>query len=252
MASSNGIYLAVNKLYGTGSTTTANQVRAMYYHDSNSTTKQIRRAYSNNANNVATLVWDVWNAVLEASNFNIGSSGGTVADYANISSYGTDVANGTHILSHTVSPSTISPTVTDQSTTHNITVTQTATGRSVNIVGTQKGRVLVKTTYDTPSVKSTSINVIPAGGGTVNLIVSWEQTRLYTYDNNTTSKSTVTGTTTATVLAGSGSASISNGGVYKGSLGTTPTSQATVYTITSYKFSANGVSATKTGASISV
>lgn len=251
MASSNGTYLAVNKLSGTTTGTTAYTAKDVYYNSSVSTS-QVRRIYSNSSSNIATIVWDLWNTVLSANDFNISSSGGSVETATTISSYGTDVENGNHVMDRTISPASISATTSETDKTHTVTITQTATGKKITVTGTQKGRVLSKTTYGTPTVTSTSIGTIPAGGGTVNLTVAWKQTRLYTYDNGTTSQSDVTGSSIATVLTGSGSASISNGGVYKGSLGTTAASQATVYTISSYKFSANGVSATKTGASISV
>lgn len=173
MASSNGTYLAVNKLSGTTTGTTAYSVKDVYYNGSVATS-QVRRIYSNNSSNIATIVWDLWNTVLSANDFNIGSSGGSVETATTISSYGTDVENGNHVMDRTISPASISATTSETDKTHTVTITQTATGKKVTITGTQKGRVLSKTTYGTPTVTSTSIGTIPASGGTVNLTVAWK------------------------------------------------------------------------------
>lgn len=129
------------------------------------------------------------------------------------------------------------------------TVKVTAGGYTATATITQSGRTLSSTTYSTPTVTGTSISgTIPAGGGTVWLTVSWSQTQTLTYDNGTTSSSTITGSSTATVTSGTaGGGSINGGGIYAASLGTTVTAARTVYTITNYSFTANGKTGTGTG-----
>lgn len=129
------------------------------------------------------------------------------------------------------------------------TVTVSTGGYTATATITQSGRTHSSTSYNTPTVKSTSIGgTIPASGGTVWLTVSWSQTQTLHYDNGTTSSSTVTGSSTATVTGGTaGGGSINGGGIYAASLGTTVTAARTVYTITSYSFTANGKAGTGTG-----
>lgn len=129
------------------------------------------------------------------------------------------------------------------------TVTVSTGGYTATATITQSGRTHSSTSYNTPTVKSTSIGgTIPASGGTVWLTVNWSQTQTLHYDNGTTSSSTVTGSSTATVTGGTaGGGSINGGGIYAASLGTTVTAARTVYTITSYSFTANGKTGTGTG-----
>ena len=142
---------------------------------------------------------------------------------------------------------TIGANTSGSSRTANVTVSTGANSKTITI--TQAGRTHSGTSYGTPTVKSTSIGgTIPASGGTVWLTVSWSQTQTLTYDNGTTSSSTVTGSSTATVTGGTaGGGSINGGGIYAASLGTTVTAARTVYTITSYSFTANGKTGTGTG-----
>lgn len=134
-------------------------------------------------------------------------------------------------------------------TSRTSTVTVNSSSNRKDIIITQNARTHTSTSYGTPSVTSTAIGgTIPASGGTVWLTVSWSQIRTYHYDNGTTSSSTITGSSTATVKGGvSGGGSINGGGIYAGSLGTTVTAAKTVYTITSYSYTANGVTATASG-----
>ena len=129
------------------------------------------------------------------------------------------------------------------------TVTVSTGGYTATATITQSGRTHSSTSYNTPTVKSTSIGgTIPASGGTVWLTVNWSQTQTLHYDNGTTSSSTITGSSTATVTGGiEGGGSINGGGVYAPSLGTTIVAAKTVYTITSYSFIANGKTGTGTG-----
>ena len=129
------------------------------------------------------------------------------------------------------------------------TVTVSTGGYTATATITQSGRTHSSTSYNTPTVKSTSIEgTIPASGGTVWLTVNWSQTQTLHYDNGTTSSSTITGSSTATVTGGTaGGGSINGGGIYAASLGTTVMAARTVYTITSYSFMANGKTGTGTG-----
>lgn len=137
----------------------------------------------------------------------------------------------------------------DSNKARTATVTVSTGGYTATATITQSGRTHSSTSYNTPTVKSTSIGgTIPANGGTVWLTVNWSQTQTLIYDNGTTSSSTVTGSSTATVTGGiAGGGSINGGGIYAASLGTTVTAARTVYTITSYSFTANGKTGTGTG-----
>lgn len=114
---------------------------------------------------------------------------------------------------------------------------------------TQAKRVATSTSYGVPSIVNAYQDAnIPAWGGYAYLMVDWSQTKTTTYDNNTTSTSPVTGTSQAIILSGtiqqSGASVQSDGGLYKNSCGTTVTPQRTVYTVKSYKFTANEVTRT--------
>lgn len=195
-------------------------------------------------------VWDVWGTILSASNtISIESKATTLTkSLLNLQSYGTDRLGVNHDMAYTISPTSISANTSTSSKTHTVTVKQTATGKSVSVTATQAGRVATKTIYKTPSVTSTSISTVPASGNvTRKLTVYWSQVKETTYDNDTTSTETVTGSSTATITSGSennsSGAYISGGGVYVPSAGTTYyTSQRTAFTISKFTFTANEVS----------
>lgn len=118
------------------------------------------------------------------------------------------------------------------------------TSKSVSV--TQAKRVNTSTSYGEPSVVGTYQDAnIPAWGGYAYLMINWSQTKYINYDNETYDSSPVTGTSRAVILGGtvqqSGASLQSDGGIYKNSCGTTVTPQRTVYTVTAYYFTANGV-----------
>lgn len=231
MAEAKSEYLAVNKLKASNK-----DVSNLMFGS-----KQVRLAWMNGKR-----VWDIWSTVLSAVNFNISSSGGNVKDNTTIYSYGTDAIGENYDLEYTINPNAIGATTSSDATTHTVTINQTVTGKSVQITATQTGRVALSTSYGTPTVTSTTIGIISAGGGTVWLTVNWSQTKTITYDNGTKSSSTVTGSSTAAITNGKVNvtgASINQGGIYIGSAGTYQyDADRIVYTINSYSFSANNIS----------
>lgn len=124
-----------------------------------------------------------------------------------------------------------------------ITVTVSAEEESKSVSYTQVKRVYKSASYGTPSEGDPTHNNIPAWGGTTYLTVPWTQTKTITYDNDTTSSEEISGTAIAIVLNGTmqqyNSYITVEGGIYKNSCGTEVTSQRTVFTVTSYKFTAN-------------
>lgn len=236
MATVTGEYIKTNKLMGALSSVGKQPI------DLNYAGSRIYRAYYN-----GNIVWDVLKTVLTASDFTIGSAGGNVYNYAPINSYETDAVGVVTQLAYICSPEEISINNTTDSITHDIKVTQMNTGHTVNIVATQSAKQLISTNYGTPIVTSTYISSISAGGGTVWLTVYWQQVQELVYDNGTSTSTTITGSSVATVTGGiAGVGSINAGGIYAPSLGTTLTVESVAYTITSYSYIANGITANKT------
>lgn len=241
MAEAKGEYIAVNELKGTVSTTAKDAVSVSYGSN------KVRIAWAEGKR-----VWDVWETMLSANNFSIGASATTITESLfGLQSYGTDRLGVKHQMTGSehieFSPSSIGANNTTNSRTQNVVITQKKSGKSITVTATQAGRVAQSTTYGTPSVTSTSISTVAASGGTRSLTVYWSQTKTTTYDNGTTSSTSVTGSSTATVTSGSAQDSsgayISGGGVYVPSAGTNYyTSQRTAYTISQFNFTANGVS----------
>lgn len=248
MATATGTYIAVDEIRATLGSTTANYVSELRATGDTTTAQLVRRMWLNDSSNILTMVWDVWNTVLTATIENMPSEGGNVEDYLSVSSYGTDVNGEPHDLGYSFSPEYIDPTTSGSTTTKPVTVTQEGSGESVQLTAYIAGRVAVDTTYKTPTVTSTSISSVPASGNVTRyLTVYWSQEKVITYDNGTTSISTVTGSSVATVTNGSSGtgvgAYISGGGVYVPSAGTTYyTSQRTAFTISKFTFTANEVS----------
>lgn len=249
MAWTSGEYIADDLLEVTTDSTSTQYVEELYITPSTSTTaKRIKRIYANDENNEAIIVWDIQDYYLEAYDFNISSSGGSVKSYIDVESYAEDVEGETYNLGYSVSPTSISKTTSEDDTEHQIKVTQYGSGDYVYVYATQAGRVPTKTTYGTPSVTSTSISTVPASGNVTRyLTVNWSQSVSITYDNGTTSSTTTTGSSVATVTSGSANNSsgayIDDGGVYVPSAGTSYyTSQRTAYTISKFTFTANNVS----------
>lgn len=95
---------------------------------------KIYRAYYGNQ-----LVWDVWRTTLTANNFNIDSKGGNVSDYTTVESHYLDAINNKNNLAYTFDPSYIGIRTEATSTTHDVVVTQTLTGKSITVKATQAG-----------------------------------------------------------------------------------------------------------------
>lgn len=244
-----GEYVAVNELSATMSGTTAYNVEDLYYGSD-----RIYRAYANDSSNYATLVWDVHDTWLEADDFYIPSSGGTVKTYASdvVESTAWDLIDyDEYDLDYSVSPTRISATTKNYTTYHDVTITQNLTGISVTVSAIQDGRYEIDSSYGTPTQTSVEVNrVIPASGGTACLIVNWSQTKTTYYDNDTTSTETITGSSVAAATSGtiwnSGSYITDDGGVYMKSAGTDVVSERIVYKVNKYTFEANGVSRSMT------
>ena len=242
MAEAKGEYIAVNELKGTTSSTTAKDAVSVSYGSN-----KVRIAWAEGKR-----VWDVWETMLSANNFSIGSSATTITESLfGLQSYGTDRLGVKHQMTGSehieFSPPSITANTSTSNRTQNVVITQKKTSKSITVTATQAGRVAQSTTYGTPSVTSTSISTVAASGGTRSLTVYWSQTKTTTYDNETTSSTSVTGSSTATVTSGSAQNSsgayISVGSVYVPSAGTNYyTSQRTAYTISQFNFTANGVS----------
>lgn len=245
MISASGEYIAVNTLWGTlAGRTTLSAPTSIQYEST-----AVKRIYGVDSSGAMSIVWDVWTASISASDISMTSSGGYVSNLISVESYAVDAEGGKHTLGYTLSKDYISPTTSTSTTTHTITLTQEGSGEQISITVTQAGRVSSSVSYGTPTVTSTSISTVAASGGTKYLTVYWSQTKTTTYDNGTTSSTTVTGNSTATVTSGSANNSsgayISGGGVYVPSAGTTYySSQRTAYTITAFTYTANGKSAT--------
>lgn len=260
MAWTYGEYLAEDWLEATTDSTSTEYVSELYITSASSTTaNRIKRIYANDEDNYATVVWDIWDYWLEAEDFDIPSLGGSVKNYIWVDSFGTDVEGENHNMSYSVSPSTIAKNTSDYDVEHQIKVTQSGSGDYVYVYATQAGRVATDIIYGTPTVESTYVDTAPAGGGTVYLSVDWKQSVTIVYDNDTTEDDGyVYGTSEATVLAIGNKVvtgcSVDDGGVYVPSAGSLTDSTAQKYccNITKYSFEANGVSATKSGATIPV
>lgn len=247
MAEAKGEYIAVNELKGTVSTTAKDAVSVMYGSN------KVRIAWAEGKR-----VWDVWETMLSANNSSISSSATTITESLfGLQSYGTDRLGVKHQMTGSehieFSPSSIGANNTTNSRTQNVVITQKKSGKSITVTATQAGRVAQSTTYGTPSVTSTSISTIAASGNVTRyLTVNWSQSKITTYDNGTTSSTTVTGSSTATVTSGSSQNSsgayISGGGVYVPSAGTNYFSSThNVFYISGYEYYANGVRGTGSG-----
>jgi hypothetical protein len=260
MAWTSGEYIAEDLLETTTDSTSTQYVEDLYITSSTSTTpKRIKRIYANDENNEVTIVWDIQNYYLESYDFDISSSGGSVKNYIEVESYSEDIEGYTHNLGYTVSPTTIAKTTSEYDTEHRIKVTQNGSYDYVYVYATQAGRVEVSRSYGIPSVENTYIDTAPAKGGVIYLSVYWKQSVTIVYDNGTTEDGGYDyGKSDATVLTLGNKVvtgcSIDDGGVYVPSAGSLVDSTAQKYccNITKYSFEANGVTATKSGATIPI
>lgn len=260
MAYTYGEYIEEDWLEVTKDSTSTEYVSELYITSASSTTaKRIKRIYANDNENNATIVWDIWDYWLESEDFDIPSLGGSVKSYIWVDSFGTDVEGDNHNMSYSVSPTTIDKNTSDYDVEHRIKVTQSGSGDYVYVYATQSKRIATDVIYGTPTVEDAYIEVAPAGGGTVYLLVNWKQSVTILYDNDTTEEDGyVYGSSEATVLTLGNKmvtgCSIDDGGVYVPSAGSLVDSAEQKYccNITKYSFEANGVTATKSGATIPV
>lgn len=260
MAYTYGEYIEEDWLEVTKDSTSTEYVSELYVTSASSTdAKRIKRIYANDNENNATIVWDIWEYWLEANDFDIPSIGGYVRDYIEVDSFGTDVEGENHNINYSFSPSTIAKNTSDDDIEHRIKVTQSGSGDYVYVYATQSKRIATDVIYGTPTVEDAYIEVAPAGGGTVYLLVNWKQSVTILYDNDTTEEDGyVYGSSEATVLTLGNKVvtgcSIDDGGVYVPSAGSLVDSTEQKYccNITKYSFEANGVTATKSGATIPI
>lgn len=133
MAKVTGQYTKVNKLYGKReSSTVISAAKAVYAGSTPS-----KRVYANNK-----IVYDVWDTLLEVSDFTIPESGGYISEYLNIVSKATSISNITEDLSYTVRingevVTAIAPNWSSTPKTYNVDITQNDTNISVQVVCTQ-------------------------------------------------------------------------------------------------------------------
>lgn len=220
------------------------------------------------AANTSSRSWGAYTLSISSSKSSFTSSASTATITVGLTRAYTDTwtsgatESGTTSVSDTVTLSTTYGTLSSSSVAGNgsvtlsvdndygngytatVTAKVSSTSKSVSIP--QAKRVESSTGYSTPSISNAYQNEnIPAWGGTAYLMIAWSQTKTITYDNSTTSSSTVTGTSQAVITSGTvqqtGASLRSDGGIYKTSCGTEVTVQRTVYTVTSYYFTANGV-----------
>lgn len=246
MATSNGEYIAVNKLYSISRDgVTLAKIKGLYLGGD-----KRYRVYGG-----STVVWDIWKTTLTATDFTIGAKGGSVKGNTVVTSYGTDYDGNNTDLAYTFNPSTISRNDNFTKQEKNVIVTQTSSGTKVTIKCTQDANAVSGTSYGTPTATKAVASTVPAKGGTVTLTITWSQTKTTSYTNGTTADETVTGTATATISAGEVNLTgteLKDGVVTVPTAGTNEyTDNRLVYTISKYSFTANGKSAT-VGKSIKV
>lgn len=253
MSATTGKYININKLKGKAvdSTSIASAKRvAVYRSDEWIDTLRI--------NNGSDVVWDAWNTVLSSvyDSIDMPAEGGNVVDYLSIESYGLDYSDTKHQLDYTMSVDNIPPNTQLSSVSHPIVISQTGTGAELTVTIVQEANSNTGISYSTPTVVDTATEMIEAVGGSTMLTIKYQQTKTTHYANGNDVVETLNGSTTATAISGNASISgATTDGPYveMESAGTTSYSSArTVYTITSYTFSANGKSKTVTGASIPV
>lgn len=247
MATATSQYIKINKLYGKEEGSTTLSAAKAVYKGSTS----IKRMWTG-----SKVVWDVWDTTLSANNFEIPASGGDVSDYVSVISKMVSVDGVTNQLDYTFNIESISANTSSTAKTYNIVITQTLTGKSITVVGTQESNSQTGISYSSPTVKSAEVNTIDAVGGSTMLTIRYSQTKTTHYANGTNKTETITGVTTATNIKGTiniTGATTDGQYVEMESAGTTPySSDRTVYTITGYTFAANKMSKNVSGASIAV
>lgn len=248
MANSKSTYIKTNKLYGMKEgSTTLSAAKAVYVGGTLS-----KRAYKG-----GTLVYDVWDTLLSADNFNMPAIGGDIRYALTVTSTMTSVDGTVEDLEYTLSRTEIPANTSTTSKTYTITITQTATGKTIDVICTQAATVQTNVTYGTPSVTSATANQVMASGGSSRLIIAYTQTKTTTYSNGETETDTISGSATATSISGNeqndSGAYVSSNTISVPSAGTNEYyGNRVVFNITGYTFSANGKSRTVSNADIDV
>lgn len=158
MAKVEGEYISVNELFGNKSGS-ASGIKGLRYNG-----VVERRAILN-----GVIKFDHWYTTLSASDsFSIGASGGNVASYISVESYGVDVNGEKHDVGYTFSPETISANSSESSKNGSVIVTQKGSGKFVSVSYKQSG-VSVNWTVSA----SVRVGVAPASGGWMDVTVDW-------------------------------------------------------------------------------
>ena len=238
MAEAKGEYIAVNELKGTVSTTAKDAVSVMYGSN------KVRIAWTEGKR-----VWDVWETMLSANNFSIGSSATTLTESLfGLQSYGTDRLGVKHQMTGSehieFSPSSITANTSTSSRTQNVVITQKKSGKSITVTATQAGNVQT-TIYNNFRITGLEYSDVPAKGGYVYPTVYYSYDKVIQNSNGLAgTTTTMTGTTSScTVTSYStsssyiGSVNTSNGSVYASSLYTTQKSRTSIALIYSISIS---------------
>lgn len=158
MAKVEGEYIAIYELKGNKSGS-ASGIKGLRYNGVAG-----RRAVLN-----GVIKFDHWYTTLSASDsFSIGASGGNVASYISVESYGVDVNGNKHDVGYVLSPETISANSSESSKSGSVSVIQNGSGKSVSVSYTQSGAVVNWTVS-----ASVRVGVAPASGGWMDVTVDW-------------------------------------------------------------------------------
>lgn len=219
-----GDYINVNDLYGSVTDGSGGKAKRMSYNNSKARYAEIN----------GIVKYDHWITVLEAFNTDIPAKGGYVTDLLEVTSYGTDYRDVKHQMKDsgdlTFSKTYISENTSTTSTvSHDITITQVKTGKSITVTLTQAKAEEVKYTLE----HTLNVGTASAKGGWVQVSVSWTRYKNGEYYDSGTAYPSISGYASVDGAYASGSE------VYIPNAGTN-TSQPTAYTITSYSFTVDG------------
>lgn len=219
-----GEYINVNDLYGSVTDGSGGKAKGMSYNNSKARYAEIN----------GIVKYDHWITVLEAFNTDIPAKGGYVTDLLEVTSYGTDYRDVKHQMKDsgdlTFSKTYISENTSTTSTvSHDITITQVKTGKSITITLTQAKAEEVKYTLE----HTLNVGTASAKGGWVQVSVSWTRYKNGEYYDSGTAYPSISGYASVDGAYASGSE------VYIPNAGTN-TYQPTAYTITSYSFTVDG------------
>lgn len=219
-----GEYINVNDLYGSVTDGSGGKIKGMSYNSSKARYAEIN----------GIVKYDHWLTVLEAFNTDIPAKGGYVTDLLEVTSYGTDYRDVKHQMKDSgdlsFSKTYISENTSTTSTvSHDITITQVKTGKSITVTLTQAKAEEVKYTLE----HTLNVGTPSAKGGWVQVSVSWTRYKNGSYYDSGTAYPSISGYASVDGAYASGSE------VYIPNAGTN-TSQPTAYTITSYSFTVDG------------